>query len=75
MSVFIVGAFIRLRQMALTNEKLSKKFAQLERRVSDHDEILVEIVREIKKIIDAPIPSGKRKTIGFLASNKSKKGK
>lgn len=75
MSVFIVRAFVRLRKMVLTNEKLSKKFAQLEKRVSDHDEILVEIVREIRKLIDAPKPSGKRKSIGFVASNKSKKGK
>lgn len=74
MSVFIVRAFIRLRKMVLANEKLSRKFAQLEKRVSDHDEILVELVREIRKLIDAPKPSGKRKSIGFMASDKSKKG-
>lgn len=75
MSVFIVRAFIRLRKMVLANEKLSRKFAQLEKRVSDHDEILVELVREIRKLIDAPNPSGKRKSIGFMATDKSKKGK
>ena len=75
MSVFIVRAFVRLRKMVLTNKRLSKKFAQLEKRVSDHDEILVEIVREIRKLIDAPKPSGKRESIGFVAPNKSKKGK
>jgi hypothetical protein len=42
MSVFIVRAFVRLREMALTNEKLSQKMAELERRVSDHDEVLVD---------------------------------
>ena len=56
MSVFIVRAFIRLRKMVLANEKLSRKFAQLEKRVSDHDEILVELVREIRKLIDSPKP-------------------
>jgi hypothetical protein len=75
MTVFIVRAFVRLRKIVLTNEKLSRKFAQLENRVSDHDEILVEVVREIRKLIDAPKPSGKRKSIGFMASDKSKKGK
>jgi hypothetical protein len=40
MSVFIVRTFVQLREMALTNEKLSRKFFQLEKRVSDHDEIL-----------------------------------
>jgi hypothetical protein len=34
MSVFIVRTFVRLREMALTNEKLSRKVSQLETRVS-----------------------------------------
>jgi len=70
MSVFIVRAFVRLREMALTNEKLSRKVEQLERRVSDHDEILIELVQEIKKLIAAPKPKAKQRSIGFLASDK-----
>jgi hypothetical protein len=58
MSVFIVRAFVRLREMVLTNEKLSRKFDQLEKRVSDHDEILIELIREIRKLIDTPKPNG-----------------
>ena len=73
MSVFIVRTFVRLREMALTNEKLSRKFNQLENRVSDHDEILIELVREIRKLIDAPKPKGKRRSIGFIKSDKLKK--
>ena len=72
MSVFIVRTFIRLRKMALTNEKLSRKVDQLERRVSDHDEILIELVREIKKMIDAPAPTKKNQSIGFGVSDKRK---
>jgi hypothetical protein len=59
MSVFIVRTFVRLREMALTNEKLSRKVDQLEKRVSDHDDILIELVREIRKLIDTPKPKGK----------------
>jgi len=73
MSVFIVRIFVRLREMALTNEKLSRKVNQLENRVSDHDEILIELVREIRKLIDTPKPKGKRHSIGFIESGKSKK--
>jgi hypothetical protein len=47
MSVFIVSAFVRLREIALANEKLGRKVDQLEKRVSDHDEVLIELVREI----------------------------
>ena len=74
MSVFIVRTFVRLREMVLANEKLSWKFDQLEKRVSDHDEILVELIREIRKLIDTPKPKGKRKSMGFIVSEKRKTG-
>jgi len=74
MSIFIVRAFVRLREMALKNEMLSRKIDQLEKRVSDHDKILIELVHEIRKLIDTPKPRGKRKSIGFIVSDETKKG-
>ena len=74
MSVFIVRAFVRLREMVLTNEKLSRKFDQLEKRVNDHDEILIELIREIRKLIDTPKPNGQKKPIGFIVSEKGETG-
>jgi len=73
MSVFIVRTFVQLREMALTNEKLSRKFIQLEKRVTDHDEILIELVREIRKLIDTPKTKAKTRSIGFIESDKLKK--
>jgi len=73
MSIFIVRAFVRLRELALTNEKLSRKVEQLERRVSDHDEILIELVREIRQLIETPKPKKKRRSIGFIISDEFKK--
>ncbi len=66
MSVFIVRAFVRLREMVRTSEKLARKVDQLEKRVTDHDEILIELVREIRKLIDAPKAKGKKRPIGFI---------
>jgi hypothetical protein len=66
MSVFIVRTFVRLREMALTNEKLARKVDQLEIRVSDHDEVLIGLVREIRRLIDSPRPKGERRPIGFI---------
>ena len=73
MSVYIVRAFIRLREVALTNEKLARKVALLEKRVSDHDEILIELVREIRQLIETPKPKGKKRSIGFIISDELKK--
>ncbi|MBP7161796.1 ORF6N domain-containing protein [Myxococcota bacterium] len=70
MSVFIVRAFIRLREMVLTNGRLSQKIAELESRVSDHDEILIELIREIRELIDTPKSKEKRRSIGFIISGK-----
>ena len=70
MSVFTVRVFVRLREMALTNDKLSRKVDQLEKRVSDHDEILIELIREIRQLIDTPKPNRKPRSIGFIVSDK-----
>ncbi len=69
-SVFIVRAFVKLREMAMTNEKLSRKFQQLERRVSEHDEILVELVSEIRNLLDSPKPEEGKGKIGFAEPKK-----
>jgi hypothetical protein len=65
MSVFIVRTFVRLREMVSTNEKLARKVDQLEHRVSSHDEILMDLIKKIRKLIDAPKPKNKQ-SIGFL---------
>ncbi len=70
MSVFIVRSFVKLREMALTNEKLSRKFIELEKRVSNRDEILIELVEEIRKLIDSPKHKEKPRSIGFIEPGK-----
>lgn len=74
MSVFIVRAFIRLREMVSANEKLGRKVDQLEKRVGDHDEVLIELVQEIRRVIETPEPRDKRSKIGFIVSGEQKKG-
>ena len=72
MSVFIIRAFVRLREMALNNEKLAMKVEQLESRVSNHDEILLDLIEEIKKIIDTPKPR-KKNIVGFVTATRKRK--
>lgn len=73
MSVFIVRAFIRLREMVLTNEKLARKVDQLERRVSDHDEVLIDLIHEIRKLIETPNARVQKKNLGFINSVQNEK--
>ena len=65
MSVFVVRAFVRLRDAARLNTEISKQLASLERRVTDHDGALKEMFVVIRGLLQ-PAPSP-RKRIGFRA--------
>lgn len=69
MSVFIIRAFVKLREIALTNEVLSRKFRVLEDRVTEHDTVLMSIIKEIRNLIDSP-KHNEGKRIGFRIPEK-----
>jgi|SRR5579863_7387862 len=63
MSVFVVRAFVRLREIINTNRKVASKLVELERRLKGHDTVIGDIVVAIRDLM-AP-PRRKRKRIGF----------
>jgi len=63
MSVFVVRAFVRLRDMLATNGKVAGKLAELERRLKGHDASIHAIIDAINELM-APEPRKKRQ-IGF----------
>ena len=67
-SVFVVRAFVRLRELATANRELSQKLDELERRVSHHDEAITNIVKAIRELAVPPESKPKRR-IGFLSGN------
>jgi len=73
MSTYVVRAFIRLREMILSNVELSRKIDMLEIRIGGHDKILMGLVREIKGMIDAPKPKKHKRPIGFILPDNMKK--
>jgi len=68
MSVFVVRAFVRMREVLAHNKALAEKLAELERRLTErldvHERAIVHILTEIKKLM-APPPEPPRKPIGF----------
>jgi len=70
MSVFVVRAFVRLRNFLAAHKELADKLAELERKLASHDEQIVAIIDAIKRLMapsarpDAPAPPDKRR-IGF----------
>jgi len=64
-SVYVVRAFVRLRQMLLMNKELAHKLAELERKSESHDSAIRSLVTAIRQLMQEPEP--KEKKIGFIA--------
>jgi hypothetical protein len=63
MSVFVVRAFVRLREYARGHAEISKRLDALERKVTGHDEDLREMFNALRALL-TPSPRSKRE-IGF----------
>ena len=64
MSVFVVRAFIRLREFARGHVEISRRLDALERRVTEHDEDLGEMFDALRALL-TPSPRLRRE-IGFV---------
>ena len=63
MSVFVVRAFVRLREMLATNRRLAGKIDELENRLDTNDSVILDIIAPIKELMT---PKKKRRArIGF----------
>jgi hypothetical protein len=65
MSVYVVRAFVRLRELLASNATLARKLDELERKYQNHDEAITAILSVIRELMNPPAP--KRRTIGFTA--------
>ena len=63
-SVFVVRAFVQLREVIAGHKELARKIAQLERKLGDHNEQIIVLFKAIKQLID-PKPPPKKRRIGF----------
>lgn len=63
MSVFVVRAFVRLRETLAENKELSDKIEELEKRLEADDCTIGEIISVIKRLMNPP--ARQRRTIGF----------
>jgi hypothetical protein len=65
MSVYIVRAFVKLREMLASNKELVGKLNELDRKLQSHDQAIVGIIHAIRELMVRPIR--KRRPIGFTA--------
>jgi len=67
-SVFVVRAFVRLREILSTHKALANRLAELESKIETHDEAIRSIVSAIRQLM-APPAAGQKK-IGFQLREK-----
>lgn len=71
MSVFVVRAFVKMREMLLANRALAAKLVELEKtltgRLDIHERAIVHVLEQIMQLLNPPpLPEKPKKRIGFL---------
>ncbi len=71
MSVFVVRAFVKLREVLASTDELAKKLAELERKLTHrqdvHEKAILQLFAQIRNLLTPPPPQPqpKRRRIGF----------
>jgi hypothetical protein len=63
-SIYVVRAFVQLREMLSSNKALARKLNELERKLTTHDHAITELIEAIRQLMTPPEPKKKR-SIGF----------
>jgi len=72
-SVLIVRAFVRMREVLTANRELAHKLAELEQRLDTHDEAIQSLMAAIRSLMTPP--EKRRRRIGFVRPDENAKGK
>jgi len=80
MSVFVVRAFVQMRDLLGSTKELAKQLAALEKKLTDrldgHEVAIIEVLRRVMDILDPPPPppgpETPKRRIGFNAEKEEK---
>lgn len=65
MSLYVVRTFVKLRQVALENHELSRRMAEAELAIREHDAMLHEICDKLEPLLDPQPEESPDRTLGF----------
>lgn len=63
-SVFVVRAFVKLRRTIAEHKELARQLAQVERRLTKHDQQIMSLIQAIRQLT-SPASVPKKRRIGF----------
>jgi phage regulator Rha-like protein len=64
MSVFVIRAFVKMREQIATNAAILKRLAEIDKTLLVHDSALRDVYKKLLPLL-APAPATPRKQIGF----------
>jgi len=67
MSVYVVRAFVRMREELLTNAVILKRLAQIDKKLLEHDVVLQDVVEKLLPLLSPPPEPAPKRRIGFNA--------
>jgi hypothetical protein len=65
MSVFVIRAFVRMREELATNAAILKRLAEIDRTLLAHDSALRDVYRRLRPLLALPPHLTPRREIGF----------
>lgn len=69
MSVFVVRAFVRLREQVAANKAILKRLAEIDRTLLEHDSALMDVYEKLLPLLQ-PAPDEPKRRIGFESKSK-----
>lgn len=70
-SLYVVRAFVRLREFLASHKDLARRLDQHEKKLSSHDQAIAGLVNTIRQLMTPPEP--RRRPIGFVTPEEKKR--
>ncbi len=68
-SVYVVRAFVRLREILATSQELTAKLNELEHKVNAHDHAIADLINAMRELMRPP--ESKKRPIGFVTGEEN----
>ena len=68
MSVYVIRAFIEVREKVAANAAILKRLAEIDKTLLEHDTALRDIYQQLLPLL-APLPEPARRQIGFHSAS------
>ncbi len=67
MSVYIIEAFVKMREEMTANREILKRLAEIDKSLIQHDTALFDIYNKLLPLLEPPIEEGEKRKMGFPA--------